>query len=119
VTVLRVGVAFLFSPCGEGSTPWIGLGTGWEWATNGTGARGTSAAVTLSGWEFGNFQLGYDVSISSLAKVGPYGLVSVGQCSTESGGAFSGSVRVPGSVAIPFKTVHGMVQFGLKGTFDF
>ncbi len=117
-TVLRVGVELLYSLHPAGSTPWIGLGSGWEWATLGTGALGNQASLTLDGWEFGHVQLGYDLAVSSVVRIGPYAMAGVGQYSTATGGV---AVHEPiyGSVPVPDRTIHGWVQFGLRSVFDF
>jgi hypothetical protein len=117
-TVLRVGVELLYSFHAAGSTPWIGVGSGWEWATLGTGVLGTQASLTLAGWEFGHVQLGYDFAVSPVVRIGPFAMAGVGQYSTATGGV---ALHMPiyESVPVPDRTIHGWAQLGVRSVFDF
>jgi len=117
-TGIRAGAEFLYSFLGPDSTPWVGIGTGWEWTTTSVSALGAAGSVTLDGWEFFNLQFGYDFTFPSVAKLGPFVALGVGQYynASVSGAAPGQSVAVSGSIAQ--QTIHGWFQAGLKGTFD-
>lgn len=112
VTGLRVGIEGTYA-FRENGGPWVGLGTGWEWMFTSISSATFTREVDVSGWEFANFQAGWDVEVSPAWKVGPWFSVSVGEFSraTLAGGGATIEQTISNTA------VHGWLQFGLKGTF--
>ena len=86
-------------------TPWLGIGTGYEWLNVDRGAPVRAGGLELS------LQAGGDFHLSPEVGFGPYLCFSVGQFSTVTVGG------IPQTGVD--KTSHGWVQVGVKGTFDF
>jgi len=115
LTGLRAGVQALFSLHDRGDTPWVGVGTGYEWLFTRYIIAGVTTTLDVGGWEFVNLQAGYDVVVSPGWKVGPWISGSVGEFSRA-------SLRYDGQTTdgnIPNKAVHGWLQIGVKVTFGF
>lgn len=113
VTGLRLGLQATYSFQDDGG-PWAGLGTGWEWMFTSYSGTGYSIQLDVSGWEFANLQVGWDVEVSPGWMVGPWLSGSVGEFTRA-------SLRDAGSAtetAIPNKAVHGWIQLGVKGSFS-
>ena len=115
-TGFRTGVEFLYSfaTARSGLGAWVGIGSGWEWATErGTSAAG-SATLTLSGWEFFQAQVGFDLWMTNVTRMGYYVAGSLGQYSQ----ARLSENGVVSSFAVPERALHGWVEMGFKATFD-
>jgi hypothetical protein len=110
----RVGGEFIYSFETSSSGPWVGLGSGWEWAFSKGTVPGATGTLTLSGWEFAQLQGGYDFWFSQVTRFGFYVSGSIAQFSQSSGAVGSGSA----SRSIADRTLHGWFEFGLKSTFD-
>jgi len=115
LTGLRLGAQVLYSLYAEGDTPWVGLGTGWEWMFTRYSSNAFTTNLDVSGWEFVNLQAGYDVVVAPGWKVGPWISGSVGEFSRASMGR-DGQTQ---DTNIPNKAIHGWLQLGVKGTFGF
>jgi hypothetical protein len=114
LTGLRVGVQALFSLHDQGDTPWVGIGTGYEWLFTRYSRTGVTTTLDVGGWEFANLQAGYDVVVSPGWKVGPWISGSVGEFSRA-------SLKSDGQNSdqnIPNKAIHGWFQLGVKGSFS-
>ena len=111
MTGLRLGVQATYSFRDHGG-PWVGLGTGWEWMFTSFSGPTFSTKVDVAGWEFVNFQAGWDVEVSPRWMVGPWISGSVGE--------FSWASRKGGQTdaVIPNKALHGWLQIGVRGTFS-
>jgi hypothetical protein len=111
MTGLRVGLQATYAFRDHGG-PWVGLGTGWEWMFTSFSGPTYSTKVDVSGWEFANFQAGWDVEVSPGWMVGPWISGSVGE--------FSWASRSGGGTdtTIPNKALHGWLQIGVKGSFS-
>jgi hypothetical protein len=110
---LRAGIEAIWSFHAEGDTPWVGLGTGWEWLFTAYSSSSYRTSLDVSGWEFVNLQAGYDVQVAPRWKVGGFVSGSVGEFSRA-------ALRLDGTTTegpIPGKAVHGWLQVGVKGTF--
>jgi hypothetical protein len=102
---IRLGAEFAYHVLpGAPIDPWVALGFGYEWLS----IRGFGL---LRGWEFFNVQVGADFPVGRVYALGPFVAVSVGQFDTLSKNGTSTSW---GSG----QSLHGWVQFGLKGTFN-
>jgi hypothetical protein len=113
---VRVGGEFIYSfaTSRSGIGAWIGIASGWEWATSRATLAGTAAAVTFSGWEFAQLQLGFDAWISQAFRVGFYISGSVGQFSRVALSDGTGTENV----SLDGKALHGWFEMGFKTTFD-
>ncbi len=85
-------------------TPWMGIGTGYEWFNVDRGAPVHAGGLELS------LQVGGDFRPAPGIGLGPYVCFSVGQFSSVTTGPVQQTID---------KTSHGWVQVGVKGTFDF
>jgi hypothetical protein len=112
VTGLHVGVQATYS-FGDGSGPWVGLGTGLEWMYT-TSTTGIVKTTDVSGWEYAIFQAGWDVEVARGWKVGPFVAGSVGQFSR----AIVGMEGYTTDVGVKSKALHGWLQLGVKGSFS-
>lgn len=110
-STLRVGAQVHWHPLGNvGVDPWMGLGTGYESLKINISGGGDSGAVTFSGWEFVNIQLGLDFALSSAIKIGPWVSFSLGQYSS-----VSGSVNTVGNFTdITNKSIHEYLLGGIR-----
>jgi hypothetical protein len=114
LTGLRVGVQALFSLQEQGDTPWVGVGTGYEWLFTRYSSAAFVTTLDVGGWEFVNLQVGYDVVVSPGWKVGPWISGSVGEFSQARLG-YDGQTS---DQNIPNKAIHGWFQLGVKGSFS-
>jgi hypothetical protein len=108
VRITRVGIegTYAFPGAELPLVPWAGLGVGYEWQRLKGEFLGVPGAVTSSGVEFVNLQLGGDYRVGPQLAFGPYVLFSVGQYSSQDGNE------------IVDKGIHEWLQFGVRGTFD-
>lgn len=106
-STLRFGGQVHWHPVGNASVdPWIGIGSGYEKLSISTG----DGSGSLSGWEFGNLQLGLDFALGSAVKIGPWVSFSIGQYSSASGSASGGGVTID----LQNKTVHEWLMGGVR-----
>lgn len=101
----RLGVTAVYRFDPSSFTPWMGLGTGYEWLSVDRGVPVHAGGLELS------LQAGGDFRVSSGFGLGPYLCFSVGQ--------FSDVTTGGNPQSLTDKTTHGWVQVGVKGTFDF
>jgi outer membrane protein W len=89
--------------------PWIGIGTGYEWA--GLSVSGNCHYdVGESGFQFFNVQAGADYKVTPNVGLGPFLMFSVGEYT-------NGSRTLPGEL-VQNKTPHEWLTFGIRGVFD-
>jgi hypothetical protein len=112
---LRVGfnVHYHFTP-GRSFDPWIGLGAGYELANASFAAVGRMAAMTVSGFEIANVQLGGDFTIADVLRLGPFVAATLGDYSTASFEA--NGARAAGG--IEDQALHSWLMIGLRGQYD-
>jgi hypothetical protein len=112
---MRVGVevAYAFLP-DRFLNPWVSVGTGWEWTHLYVTDNVLTNTITFSGWEYFNVQAGLDFNLSRMFAIGPY-VGYFGGSYTSVSGDLSGS-GVNGSIPSEFRSFHGWIQFGAKGT---
>lgn len=108
---VRFGAQVLYTFAGEGFSPWIGLGLGFEWQNITLDYGILTADAQLSGFEFLILQVGGDWKVSPTFKMGPFVSFSLGSYDTYSLAGVSGSIASTGT--------HEWLQLGLKGSFDF
>ena len=104
---IRVGLQAIWTFRRDTSTrPWLGIGTGYEWA----GYDVASTSVSYRGWEWGNLQFGVEFDIAPGFTLGPVLSGSVAQYATAQVGDQSGEIAR--------KSIHGWNFIGLRGTFE-
>ena len=109
-STLRFGGEVHWHPLGNAPLdPWIGLGSGYEKLRIGVSGD-VNGSFEVSGWEFGNLQLGLDFAIGSVVKVGPWVSFSIGQYSS---GSISGGVNFTGGDILN-KSVHEWLMAGVR-----
>jgi hypothetical protein len=87
----------------------VGLGSGYTKVSVGVSGD-TTGSFDVSGWEFGNLQVGLDFALGSAVKIGPWISFSIGQYNSvgiSGGGNFGGS-------DITNKTVHEWLMGGIR-----
>lgn len=89
------------------STPWIAVGTGWEWG-NVTADSGNQELFNYSGWEMLRLMGGVDLRTNPVFGVGLYGGVSFGR--------YSSYHNALGDVSIGNERTHTTVEAGLRFT---
>jgi hypothetical protein len=95
-------------------TPWVGIGTGYEWMGVSFSGGGASGSVSARGFEFVSLHAGGDYRMSSQLAIGPFVSFSLAQYSHE-------SLDVPGlgsgSMDVTDKKIHEWLQIGVRGKF--
>ncbi len=97
-----------------GAAPWLGGALGWEWASQRRDRLGASSTTSWNGPELA-VQGGAEWRIGDRLGVGPFVLLGGGRyerVSVETG-------QDQGSAEIANRTVHGWIQLGARGSFDF
>jgi hypothetical protein len=108
---VRVGAEAVYGFLPDSTfSPWVSLGSGWEWLNQTVVENGRTHANGLNGWEWFNVQVGADWNLSKMFAAGPY----VGFF----GGQYSSTTDLTGSqpIASANRQFHGWLQLGLKGT---
>jgi outer membrane protein len=95
--------------------PWVGLGIGYEVANLSMSQGGSSAGMSLSGFQLVNLSVGGDVRTSRNFAFGPYAMLSVGEYS---GCGFSDAAASLGSCTVPQTALHEWFSFGVRAAFD-
>jgi len=109
-SVMRLGVEAIYNlNLASPLSPWVGVGTGYEWFGTSVSAGGQSASVTAKGFEFVTLHAGGDYRLAPNFALGPFLSFSVGQY---------GSVSTPnGGGDITDKGIHEWIQLGVRGRF--
>jgi outer membrane protein W len=107
MSTLRLGVqgTYTFVTANQ-FVPWLGLGFGYEGATEKAVLNGASASQSTDGWEFLNLQVGGDYKVNPKFAIGPYVMLQVGQYSSIEGNSISN------------KGTHEWLNVGIRGKFD-
>jgi hypothetical protein len=97
-----------------GLSPWLGAGTGWEWASLESKVGGDKLTVTRSGWEWLLLQGGAEVKVAARFSVGPFVQLSLARYESQTVksplGDASGGISHPAN--------HSWLQLGVRGAFD-
>jgi hypothetical protein len=111
---LRFGINFHyhFSPMRLWD-PWVGVGAAYEIFNFNFSRPRQSGSTSLTGFEFGNAQLGLDYRLSSQFVVGPFVAFTVAQYSNQN---VSDGVTTT-KLDVPNKAIHEWLMFGLRGLF--
>jgi hypothetical protein len=93
---------------------WVGLGTGYEWYGINFSAGDATASLRLSGWEFVNFEAGYDYLAKTTVGVGPFVALTVAQFKDVS----TSGTGMDIDQSIPSQALHEWLVFGVRGIVD-
>ena len=93
------------------STPWLAIGTGFEWADfSADTGYGNESFLNYHGWEMVRLMAGVDLRTSPVFGVGLYGGASLG---TYTHADYHDGL---GDLSIPSQTTHWTVEAGLRFT---
>jgi hypothetical protein len=93
--------------------PWVGLATGYEWASRDSSGNLANTSFAVRGLEFITLQAGGDFLVAPRFALGPFLSYSVGRYAT-------GSFELNGTTTtrdIADPATHEWLQLGLRGTF--
>ncbi len=109
VWTMRTGIRaeYAFPEDFKRLAPWVGLGTGWEWAHGSVSHPSESGSQTVSGWEAVSLEVGADYKVAPKLWLGPYVVMRVGQYG-----------RING-YSIVNKAWHEWYGLGIRGRWDF
>jgi hypothetical protein len=108
VADMRLGIeAQIHSGPARTWDPWVGLGSGYEWAK----VNSTSDQLSTSGWEILHAEAGIDLRAGNAAGLGPFVTGTVGQYDYE-------SLPGQGATAVTNRSLHEWFMFGLRGIID-
>lgn len=113
--ILRLGIEGIYNlNLGAPVTPWVGLGTGYEWFSFSASGPGGEASAGARGFEFVTLHAGGDYRLAPNFALGLFASFSVAQYATA-------SVDIPGtpstSMDITDKKIHEWLQLGVRGRF--
>jgi len=115
-SVLRLGVEanWQFQPV-LALIPWLGAGTGYEWATYKASAGPDTLKVTLGGFELLRLEAGADYGITSKFSIGPFASYALGRY---------GSLKVTSplgnsSGGAPNTGTHTWLAIGVRSAYEF
>jgi hypothetical protein len=114
-SVMRLGIEGIYNfNLDAVLTPWVGIGTGYEWLGVSLSSGGQSGSASERGFEFLTVHVGGDYKLSPQVALGPFLSFSLGEYSTVSASA-------PGlastSMDISNKAMHEWLQIGVRGKF--
>jgi hypothetical protein len=114
-SVIRLGIEGLYNfNLDTPLTPWVGLGTGYEWMSIDISGMGASGSAGTRGLEFLTLHAGGDYRLSQQLSVGPFLSFSIAQYSTV-------TAQLPGqpstSADVTDKSMHEWLQLGVRGKF--
>ncbi len=110
----RIGIQVLRSFPGGSVTPWVGLGTGYEWLGYDIRDPSGSGSIEYRGWEWLSAQLGVEWTRGSHFGIGPYASLSFGRFGNAK--LSSGGQSIDADIGN--KSTHGWLQFGLRVRLD-
>jgi hypothetical protein len=113
-SMTQLGVEGLFYiPFGKPFVPWVGLATGYEWASLDASGNLANGSFAVRGAEFVTLQAGGDILVAPRFAIGPFFMFSVGRYATS-------STEINGTTTerdIANPAVHEWLQLGVRGTF--
>jgi hypothetical protein len=102
-----------YIPFGAPFVPWVGLATGYEWASLDSSGNLANTSFAVRGAEFITLQAGGDFLVAPRFALGPFISYSVGRYAT---GSFELNGRTT-TQDIANPSTHEWLQLGLRGTF--
>jgi hypothetical protein len=113
-SMTQVAVEGLFYiPFGAPFVPWVGVATGYEWASLDASGNLANTSFAVRGAEFVTVQAGADVPVGPRFALGPFISYSIGRYATS-------SVQLNGTTTtqdIANPSTHEWLQLGVRGTF--
>ncbi|HSP19902.1 MAG TPA: hypothetical protein VLQ79_10320 [Myxococcaceae bacterium] len=96
--------------------PWAGLGVGYEWLNlNVTGPSGTAVSASFRGFEWVNLQVGVDIALGRIWRIGPFLQARVGQYDAGSLGIVTPTGAQPSAISdLPSKAAHAWFDVGVR-----
>jgi hypothetical protein len=114
--VLRVGIEAIYNfNLDTTLTPWVGLGTGYEWFPVTASANGSSGSSTVRGFEFATVHAGGDFRVSPQLTLGPF--VSFSLAEYASYEQYFPPDFPGGYMPINDKSMHEWLQLGIRARF--
>lgn len=115
VSVMRLGIEGIYNlHLAAPVTPWVGLGTGYEWLNFSASMAGQSGSFNVRGFEFVTLHAGGDYRLAPNFALGGFVSFSLAQYS-------SASIELPGmpstSMDLTDKKMHEWLQLGVRGRF--
>jgi opacity protein-like surface antigen len=114
-SVIRLGVEGIYNfNLDTPLTPWVGLGTGYEWMSISLSSGGQSGSASARGFEFVTLHAGGDYRLMPQLALGPFVSFSLAQYS-------SATAEAPGfpsmTMDLTDKKMHEWLQIGVRGKF--
>lgn len=103
-----------FPPWRSRAVAWAGAGLGWEWTSQRRERAGLSSTTSWNGPELA-LQGGVEWKLDRRFGIGPFALLGGGRYQRVS----LGTPQDSGSAEIADPTLHGWIQLGVRGAFDF
>jgi outer membrane protein len=116
---IRLGIDAAYHVLPNGNVdPWIGVGTGFEWASVSVSGGGQTFNAGYSGWEIADLEGGVDFRLLNGALgIGPFVNVALAQYSHVSKADANGDGGSVGS-SVDNQALHEWVLFGVRGIYD-
>jgi hypothetical protein len=113
-SVVRLGIEGIYNfNLDTALSPWVGVGTGYEWLNISLSSGGQSASASTKGLEFLTLHGGADYHVSPQLALGPFVSFSLGEYSTTSVDMGGNST----SADVTDKKLHEWLQLGVRGKF--
>ena len=114
--IVRLGLEGIYNFNLEGVfTPWLGLGTGYEWLGVSQSGGGQDISGGLHGFELFTAHAGGDFRVAPQFALGPFVSFSLAQYSTVT--AEVGGVSASQDIGDSDKKMHEWLQLGVRGRF--
>jgi hypothetical protein len=114
-SIVRLGIEALYNFNLDGPvTPWVGLGTGYEWMSVSAEGGGQNLTAGAHGFELATIHAGGDYRLSRQLALGLFASLSIAQYSTIS---VEGTGVPSQSMDITNKAIHEWLQIGVRGKF--
>jgi hypothetical protein len=112
-SILRLGIEGIYNlNLDTPLSPWVGLGTGYEWMNVDLSGAGGSGSVSASGFEFITLHVGGDYHVNQQLALGPFLSFSAAEYSSASAEAGGMTMNITLQ-----KTFHEWLQIGIRGKF--
>ena len=113
-SIMRLGIEAIYNlNLAAPLTPWVGIGTGYEWFSYSVSGGGQSGSVGARGFEFVTLHAGGDYFAAPNFAIGPFLSFSLAQYANVSGEAPGMSI----DMEITDKSMHQWLQMGVRGRF--
>ena len=103
------------------TSPWVGLGVGYEWGTvslHQSILGNSSTDSSWSGFEIANLQVGTDFPLSSRFVLAPFVSLSIGQYQSNSTTTTTGATTTTADEDLAKKSLHEWILIGVRLAFS-